>query len=94
MDGCRAPPPAVLYRNAVPFKHFAELVHTLGSAKARPAARSGKTRARSEKDSTTPNALKLFIQTGREALARVDSMDGFVVLFFRLFFPEEGARRR
>ncbi|TKA51706.1 hypothetical protein B0A53_05411 [Rhodotorula sp. CCFEE 5036] len=94
MDGCRAPPPAVLYRNAVPFKHFAELVHTLGSAKARPAARSAKTRARSEKDSTTPNALKLFIQTGREALARVDSMDGFVVLFFRLFFPEEGARRR
>ena len=94
MDGCQAPPPAVLYRNAVPFKHFAELVHTLGSARARPAARSGKSRARAEKEQTTPNALKLFIQTGRDAIAKDDSMDGFVVLFFRLFFPEEGARRR
>lgn len=88
------PPPAVLYRNAVPFKHFATLVHELGSIRARPAD-SGKAPTGSRTRSPAPDALRAFIDTGRQALSTAaDGADGLVVLFFRLFFPDEGVRRR
>ncbi|GAA5879400.1 hypothetical protein JCM3774_005229 [Rhodotorula dairenensis] len=85
-----SPPPAALYRNAVPFKHFATLIHQLGGVKARPA---GLSRAHTG-SRTIPNALRAFIRTGRQALGTDGGADGIVVLFFRLFFPDEGMRRR
>ncbi|GAA5989589.1 hypothetical protein JCM10908_000545 [Rhodotorula pacifica] len=73
-----------------PFQVFAELVHALGAAKPTHAGRS-----RTAEQERTLKTLKTFIEQGKEALQRQDDdVDGLVVLFFRLFFPDEGVRRR
>ncbi|BGP40014.1 hypothetical protein JCM10450v2_003994 [Rhodotorula kratochvilovae] len=83
------PPPASLYANPLPFSFFASLVDRIGAVGAK---RRG-SRAAEGKAPKEQRLLEAWVDAVRRehdgALP-----EGTVVLFFRLFFPEEGVRRR
>ncbi|GAA5897078.1 hypothetical protein JCM8208_006163 [Rhodotorula glutinis] len=85
-------PPASLYANEIPFAYFATLVDRVGAVAARK-----KGGARSSTGGKAPKEHRLLAAwiDGVRAEHRDGAVpDGTIVLFFRLFFPHEGVRRR
>jgi len=85
------PPPTSLYANPIPFAYFATLVDRVGAVAAK------KRGARSSTVGKAPKEHRLLAAwiDGVRAEHRDGAVpDGTVVLFFRLFFPDEGVRRR
>ncbi|KPV75538.1 uncharacterized protein RHOBADRAFT_53505 [Rhodotorula graminis WP1] len=88
----RPPPPASLYANEIPFAYFATLVDRVGTVAAKK-----KGGARSSTVGKSPKEHRLLAAwiDGVRAEHRDGAVpEGTIVLFFRLFFPDEGIRRR
>lgn len=83
------PPPSSLYANPIPFSLFASLVNRIGAI---PAVRKGARRSSAAK-SKQHRLLEAWVEAVRAEYGR-ELPEGTVVLFFRLFFPDEGVRRR
>ncbi|GEM07306.1 ATP dependent DNA ligase [Rhodotorula toruloides] len=83
------PPPSSLYGNPIAFSLFSSLVQRIGAV---PAIRKG---ARRSIGPTTKQhrLLDAWIGAVKAEYGR-DLPEGTIVLFFRLFFPDEGVRRR
>ncbi|GAA5824088.1 hypothetical protein JCM11251_001517 [Rhodosporidiobolus azoricus] len=77
------------YDNALPFSFFASLVDRIAAVSAK---KKGNTRREDDK-SREQKLLQAWIERVKEEHGR-ELPEGTVVLFFRLFFPEEGVRRR
>lgn len=77
------------YDNPLPFSFFASLVDRVGAVSAR---KKGDTRRRDE-PSKEQKLLQAWVERVKEEYGR-ELPEGTAVLFFRLFFPEEGVRRR
>lgn len=89
MEALRRPSTRVLYDNSVPFSTFVRLVCDVGNVK----PRLSKSTARRDETGTAASAeavLKAWIDDRRSA----KESSGIVVLFFRLFFPDQSVRRR
>ncbi|GAA6048228.1 hypothetical protein JCM3770_006492 [Rhodotorula araucariae] len=83
------PPPFSLYANPLPFSFFASLVDRIGAIGAK---RRG-TRVAEGKAPKEHRLLEAWVNAVRRE-HDAGLPEGTVVLFFRLFFPEEGVRRR
>lgn len=86
------PPPASLYANPVPFSFFATLVDKVGAVAAR--RRGSRSNAGSGKAPKEHRLLKAWVEGVRAEHRDGVEPEGTIVLFFRLFFPDEGVRRR
>ncbi|GAA6011978.1 hypothetical protein JCM10207_003447 [Rhodosporidiobolus poonsookiae] len=86
---CAAALPMVLYTNPLPFAHFADLVRRFSEIKPRKKGTANRT----GEPSKQRQLLQAWVDSVREQHG-VELPEGTVVLFFRLFFPEEGVRRR
>ncbi|GAA5998995.1 uncharacterized protein JCM10292_003242 [Rhodotorula paludigena] len=87
------PPPSVLALNSIPFSTFADLVRSIGSVEAR---RKGAARSSgSGKEPKQHRLLRAWTEWAQKEAGGAQGLpEGTVVLFFRLFFPDEGVRRR
>ncbi|GAA5899280.1 hypothetical protein JCM6882_009303 [Rhodosporidiobolus microsporus] len=77
------------YDNPLPFSFFASLVDHIAAVAAK---KKGVTRCKDEQ-SREQKLLQAWVARVKEQHGR-ELPEGTVVLFFRLFFPEEGVRRR
>ncbi|GAA6027207.1 hypothetical protein JCM8097_002484 [Rhodosporidiobolus ruineniae] len=84
-----SPPPAVLSANSIPFSFFASLVEQIAAVSAK---KKGDTRGRGPA-SSEKKLLTAWVERVKEEHGK-DLPAGTMVLFFRLFFPDEGVRRR
>ncbi|BGP07980.1 hypothetical protein JCM10049v2_003825 [Rhodotorula toruloides] len=86
------PPPSSLYANPIAFSLFSSLVQRIGAV---PAVRKGARRL-SGPGEGKPKQHKLLEAWVGAVKAEYDRdlPEGTIVLFFRLFFPDEGVRRR
>ncbi|BGP16121.1 hypothetical protein JCM10213v2_004115 [Rhodosporidiobolus nylandii] len=86
-----SPPRSSLYQNPIPFSHFASLISHLSACTAKKRGRTA-----GKKDGE-PSRQRKLMQAWVDGLTREHGADlphGTVVLFFRLFFPDVGVRRR
>ncbi|GAA5842570.1 hypothetical protein JCM9279_003622 [Rhodotorula babjevae] len=87
----RPPPPASLYANEIPFAYFASLIDKIGAVAARKRGARSRTAGKAPKEH---RLVAAWIDGVRAEHRGGLVPEGTSVLFFRLFFPDEGVRRR
>ncbi|GAA5978700.1 hypothetical protein JCM11641_006147 [Rhodosporidiobolus odoratus] len=85
-----APPSPSCYANPLPFSFFASLVEQIGSVTAKKVGQGSRGSGEASKQQ---RLLQAWVERVK-AKHGTALPEGTVVLFFRLFFPEEGVRRR